>query len=351
MNNPSIKYYLLLAANPLSNSKAAIQIFSTIRQLDILSKDLKVFMPGFHAENSKEQASDSHVQEVISTLEARNRKDNEDYHGANAIYHTYCASAGDMYFNDADFAQFMSDLEDKCPQFEYLGKTQMLVLPASNGIVLYDKVRSFNLEPFFKEGNSPLEEFILSSLKLLLKGDNKTSLTCLEDITNLYSQILRTSKTDEESSLVSIRIDNWILKHMNWKEHDEAYFISYSTKDQYDAFALKGLLEKMGKQVWIAPEGIPSGFDYAQAIPAALRITTRFIVLLSHNSANSGWVRREIDKAINSNKKIDGIFIKDFNIDEVNKYDHLSFLLSCNQLKYHIDDLYREGIELCELLR
>ena len=41
-------------------------------------------------------------------------------------------------------------------------------------------------------------------------------------------------------------------------------------KTSIKAFALKALIEKNKKQVWIAPDGIPEGSDYACAIPAAL---------------------------------------------------------------------------------
>ena len=42
-----VKYYLLLTANPLSDSLAAETIFRTINRLDILSRDITIFMPGF----------------------------------------------------------------------------------------------------------------------------------------------------------------------------------------------------------------------------------------------------------------------------------------------------------------
>lgn len=346
MEKQFIRYYLLISANPLSDSKAAKQIFCTIKQLDILSRDLKIFLPGFHDNEYLEQDSLDLVREKVSELENSNKSNHEDYHGANAIYHTYCPSTGDIYFNDADFAQFMLDFEDKCPNFEYTGKTEMVVLPTCKGIILYDKVRCFNLEPFFYNSKqNSLEEFLISSLRLFLRGRNRENIECIDDINALYNEKIEL-KEDKDTSIVPIKIDNWLLKHMKWKEHEEAFFISYSTKDEYDAFAFKALLEKKSKQVWIAPDGIPSGADYAQAIPAALRITTRFIVLLSCNSANSSWVRREIDKAVSSNKRIDGIFIRNFDINEVEKYDHLSFLLSCNQMKFHLNDLLNQGEEL-----
>ena len=103
---------------------------------------------------------------------------------------------------------------------------------------------------------------------------------------------------------------------------------------------MKALIEKNKKQVWIAPDGIPEGSDYACAIPAALRISSRVVVLLSHNSANSTWVRREIGKAISNNKKIDGILLDDFTMEDINRYDHFDFLFEGIQIKYSIRDLF-----------
>ena len=147
-----------------------------------------------------------------------------------------------------------------------------------------------------------------------------------------------------------VRLDNEIMQYMRWSENDEIWFISYSTKDEFDAFALKGLLENKGKHVWIAPDGIPSGRDYALAIPAALRITSRFLVLLSKHSAESDWVRREIDRAINEKKKIDGVLLTDFSMNDVKQYDHLSFLLANIQIKYNISDLFKPNSEPLERL-
>lgn len=337
-----IQFSLILAANPLSDCKAAVQIYKTIRQIDIHSKSIRITIPGFHVNNYKKKDSDSVIKAFISRILKHNIEYHNDYHGQEAIYHTYCNSVGDVYFNDADFSQFMLDLEGRCSSFNYLGRTQLVVVPTKEGHVLYNKVKSFFLQPFFESWqNHSLEEFLLSVFNLLLSGENRTTYACIDDIDALYKKL--TGKTEDDASVVSIRIDNTLLKHLNWQELSETFFISYSTKDEYDAFKLKILLEKYGKKVWIAPDGIPTGVDYAQAIPAALRIVSRFVVLLSHNSANSAWVRREIDRAISNNKRIDGIFLDDFDMNNVCEYDHLSFLLCNTQLRYHINDLYNQG--------
>lgn len=189
-------------------------------------------------------------------------------------------------------------------------------------------------------------------LKVLrtIQRDNEGDFGCLEKINHIYKGLLQTEQETESHSKVVIRLDHEIIQYMKWSENDEIWFISYSTKDEFDAFALKGLLETKGKHVWIAPDGIPSGRDYALVIPAALRITSRFLVLLSKHSAESDWVRREIDRAINEKKKIDAVLLADFSMNDLKRYDHLSFLLANIQIKYNISDLFKPNGEALKRL-
>ena len=351
-NDNIIRYFLLITANPLSNSKAAIQVFKIIRQIDLVSKEVTVFFPGFSSPDSIVADSVESTQMKLQEMRQQNQKDQEDYHGQNAVYHTYCENAGDMYFNDIDFARFMLDLEDKCPQVEYYGRTEMVVLPAHDGELLSAEVKSYNLEPFFEHTSASLEEFIFSVIKIIRCDTNKNSLELINKIDGLYASKTNAAQLNVlNGSDVRLRIDNLILEHMKWKKEDEIFFVSYSTKDSFYAESLKLLLEKHGKQVWKAPEGIPSSTDYACAIPAAMRISSRFIVVLSHNSAHSPWVRRELGKAISNNIRIDGIFIDGFSYEELSKYDHLSFLFENIQIHYNISDLFENNDMLERLLR
>ena len=351
-DNLYIKYNVLITANPLHDNSIAKTIFKTIRQLDILSRDLKIFMPGFYSDSDLNQDNSSLdvVNRNIAQLRQHNLENHSDFHGKEPVFHTYCDSAGNMYFNDADFSQFMNDFEDECPNFNYIGQTELVLLPTHKGEILYDKVSVYNLEPFSNNPKTSVEVFLLSTIKKLLKGPLKNDLKCRDLIDDLYESSIKTEDLEQESAIIPLRIDSQLLQYMKWKEHDEVFFISYSTKDEYSAFALKALLEKNGKQVWIAPDGIPSGFDYAMAIPAALRITSRFLVLLSDNSANSKWVRKEIDRAINENLKIDGIFLDNFDQNKLNFYDHLAFLFADNQLRCTLDVLFEQGEEFQKLL-
>ena len=333
VDNRHIKYYLLITANPLSDSAASIAIFKTIKSLDLLSGKIKIYMPGFHTDEDG-----IGVNAMMSQM-SDNNKAEEDYHGHQPLFHTYCESAGNMYFNDVDFAKFMIDLEESCPNFSYYGDTELLVLPAHNGEVLFDRIKNYNLESFFnceQKTKFTLDSFLLRIIKLIKSDPDNHSISLLDKIDNLY---LSRFATHSEDRTVNIKVDNYILEHMKWELTDEIFFISYSTKDELSAYSLKELLEKNGKQVWIAPDGIPAGIDYACAIPAALRLTSRFVVILSHNSAQSSWVRKEIGKAISNNKKVDGIFIDGFTYNDMKQYDHLDFLFENVQLRYSITNL------------
>ena len=339
-----IKYYLILIANPLSDSDAAMAVFQTINRLDKFSRNLKVYLPGFHVADTEKADSESQIIQRITRLKSYNREYFADYHGKSPVFHTYCDSVGDMYFNDADFSQFVFDLEEKCPGYEYCGKTELVVLPASKGVILYDKVVSFALEAFFDTGRKPLsklEDYFMNVFRLLLNSPQRNTLEMINVLAELYCQKLGHCGEISDSS-IRIGLDRLILEYMQWKQSDEIFFISYSSKDAESASALKALLESHGKCVWMAPEGIPTGFDYAMAIPAALRLTSRFVVLLSHNSAESVWVRRELGRAITNRSKVDGIFMDGFTMDDLSAYDHLSFMLENVQLRCTYSSLMRD---------
>lgn len=335
-----IRFYLVLIANPLTASVSSKIIFNAITRLDILSHDVTIFMPGFCSENDLQKCKDN--KKIADRL--------ADYHGKAPAFITHCESAGNMCFYDALFARFMNDLSDECPNFDYYGRTELVVMPTSKGKIMSEYIQTYNLEPLIKSiEDNHIEEFLLKVLRIIQR-DKEGDFGCLEKIDHIYKELLHTEQETKCFNKVVIRLDNEIMQYMQWSENDEIWFISYSTKDEFDAFALKGLLEKKGKHVWIAPDGIPSGRDYALIIPAAFRITSRFLVLLSKNSAESDWVRREIDRAINEKKKIDGVLLDNFSMEDVKQYDHLCFLLANIQIKHNLKDLFKPNGEALERL-
>jgi len=338
-----INYYLLMIANPLSCSDVAITIYKMFRRLDILSRDIIVFFPGFHHDVINKNGYHENINDKINSYLEYNQINHSDYHGRSPIFHTYCDSVGDIFFNEADFARFINELEDSTDRFEYDGSTQLVLIPSLGGEIIYKEIKTYNLESLFDYqtcSSQKVEEFLVSILRSLQKDPQRNSLDVIPKINTIYNNKLTHCSSPQSLNRITIHLDDRIVEHMQWKKSDEVIFISYSTKDEYHAFALKALIEKNKKQVWIAPDGIPEGSDYACAIPAALRISSRVVVLLSHNSANSTWVRREIGKAISNNKKIDGILLDGFTMEDINQYDHFDFLFEGIQIKYSIRDLF-----------
>lgn len=345
-----IKYYLLITANPLSESKAAISIFKIMRRLDELSDDdITIFLPGFSSSESRRADSPEEIENTMNRIKEGNEEKYEDYHGKNSVFHTYLSSVGDIYFNDANFADFMLELEHKSRLFEYSGNTELVILPATKGGIMYDQLESFNLEMFNGLDISDLEEFFIQVFKLIRNDEDKASLALIHKITKCYNSYLKRAVTPDTND-VTIKLDDVILNYMQWKSSDVITFISYSSKDEAEAINVKKRLEEVGEKVWMAPEGIPDGYDYARVIPAALRITSRCIVLLSINSAYSQWVRREIGRAITNNHKLFGILLEGFTIKELNSFDHLSFIFENVQLRYTIDDILNDKDKLQTLL-
>lgn len=81
-------------------------------------------------------------------------------------------------------------------------------------------------------------------------------------------------------------------------------FISYSTKNQAFADAVKDLFTKNNIKTWMAPGDIPVGRKYPEIITKALRDCSCLVLLLSDASQNSIWVPKEVERAINYKKPI-----------------------------------------------
>lgn len=93
-------------------------------------------------------------------------------------------------------------------------------------------------------------------------------------------------------------------------------FISYSTKEQLSADAMKKLLEKQGIQTWMAPGDIPAGSRYAQVINKAVKGCSCLILMLSENSQNSIWVAKEVERAVNYRKPIIPVQLEDLVLND-----------------------------------
>ncbi len=81
-------------------------------------------------------------------------------------------------------------------------------------------------------------------------------------------------------------------------------FISYSRKDMDFVRKLAGDLETAGYDVWWDITDLQGGDDWVKTIPQAISSSQYFIVVLTPNSVESEWVRKEYTQALSLRKKI-----------------------------------------------
>lgn len=74
-------------------------------------------------------------------------------------------------------------------------------------------------------------------------------------------------------------------------------FISYSSKDEDFAKHLHADLQQNAVRVWFAPEDMKGGKKIHEQIENAIKTHDKLILVLSPDSMQSGWVRREIRNA------------------------------------------------------
>ena len=81
-------------------------------------------------------------------------------------------------------------------------------------------------------------------------------------------------------------------------------FISYSSKEREWANQICKVLELNQISYWIAPDCIPGGSNYTTEIPIGIKECAVFMILVTDNSVQSPWVRKELDTAITEKKLI-----------------------------------------------
>jgi hypothetical protein len=96
---------------------------------------------------------------------------------------------------------------------------------------------------------------------------------------------------------------------------DTDIFISYSSKDKFIADQLVYHIENAGFTCWIAPRNIEGGAEYSEVIENAILQCKIFLLVFSENSANSSWVKSELNIAFSESKylipyKIDATLLK-----------------------------------------
>lgn len=85
---------------------------------------------------------------------------------------------------------------------------------------------------------------------------------------------------------------------MNADDHSYDFFISYSSKDYQHASNLVNMLKSAGARVWVDYEAIGFGDPILGRIDSGISKSKALIFLVSNNSQNSPWCRREYESAL-----------------------------------------------------
>jgi hypothetical protein len=106
-------------------------------------------------------------------------------------------------------------------------------------------------------------------------------------------------------------------------------FLSHSNLDQPFARSVVEMMRRHGIPVWHSRTNIVGAQQWHDEIGAALKRCDWFAVLLSPNSVNSVWVKREVLFALNDNRYADKIVPL---LYQPCDYDRLSWTLSLLQM-------------------
>lgn len=98
-------------------------------------------------------------------------------------------------------------------------------------------------------------------------------------------------------------------------------FISYARKDKDEVYPILDLLEQKGYDCWIDKNGIESGDEFKSIIITAINECQVFLYMLSENSVQSEWVKKEYSHAKRKGKDIIPIFLKGANDNDDIMFD------------------------------
>jgi len=103
-------------------------------------------------------------------------------------------------------------------------------------------------------------------------------------------------------------------------------FISHSSRDAAVAIQIVAALESAGVQCWVAPRDIPAGTDYNASIMTGINACHAMVLLVSRHSAESGPVKREVERALNRK-----VLVIPVRLEQVAIAESMEFMISSSQ--------------------
>lgn len=106
-------------------------------------------------------------------------------------------------------------------------------------------------------------------------------------------------------------------------------FISYSRQDSDELKQILRIMGKNGIKFWY-DKGIPASYEFAEVIGEKIQECSSFVLLISPNSINSEFVRKELTFALERKLKPVCVFLKDTELTpgfeiQINLYEHVFY--------------------------
>lgn len=108
------------------------------------------------------------------------------------------------------------------------------------------------------------------------------------------------------------------LRALSASEREERYscFVSYSASDKDFSLKLSTDLQGVGFRCWLDAKDIPAGGDWREHIGRALGGSDKIILVLSHSSTKSSWVRHEMRLAMELERQRSTAFLVPVRLDD-----------------------------------
>lgn len=124
---------------------------------------------------------------------------------------------------------------------------------------------------------------------------DKNAIAPLITWANAVAQVLDLGVRVE--TLVNQAVVSKEIRHTEHK-HERIAFLSHSSKDKAFVRKLAADLVASGIKVWIDEQRILVGDSVPEKIAQGLAESDFFLIVVSHNSVNSAWVKKELNSAL-----------------------------------------------------
>ena len=350
-------WVVMLIVNAYSDSKAVKTVFDLFHIMDKISGDVDFYLPGYSYQDPSLKLNiandllkfiyeDYHIGNFFSE-ERHPSRDCPNFKIEKGPYVGKIRNGSKkIIFNEAEYADFVCEIISQKQDFEYTSGCQMLIIPIDEDTKSpeFGKCSVYDLDEITITNIFPLDRYIFTVFNILRKSSYENREEIIKELNDLYIKAVHAWNSNKYESLLSALIFD-MERCLGWKLEDPYCFISYSSKDSREAFNLCHRLKSIGINTWIAPDGIPLGRDYSLAVPTALKRAKNFVILLSHTSALSHWVLRELDIAINNEDKIKVkvLFLPDYSINDIKENNQIEFYLNKVQIKFSYDEIINDS--------